>query len=87
MITPRQIREARALLGWSGGTLALKSGLSFSTISAAETDAQSRYADRALPTIKRTLERAGVIFVAENGDGPGVRLRKGVPTRAEEGHD
>jgi hypothetical protein len=25
---------------------------------------------------KAALEAAGVIFVAENGDGPGVRLRK-----------
>lgn len=26
--------------------------------------------------IRRALETAGVIFVAENGEGPGVRLRK-----------
>jgi len=26
--------------------------------------------------IRYTLERAGVIFVEENGTGPGVRLRK-----------
>ena len=29
--------------------------------------------------VRRALESAGVIFVAENGDGPGVRLRKAVP--------
>ncbi len=28
--------------------------------------------------VRRALEAAGVIFVAENGDGPGVRLRKPV---------
>ncbi|TCR60911.1 hypothetical protein EV560_115136 [Bosea sp. BK604] len=34
--------------------------------------------------LKTALEDAGVIFVAENGEGPGVRLRKGVvPTLAE----
>ncbi|MFG1247249.1 hypothetical protein V5F60_10625 [Xanthobacter flavus] len=27
--------------------------------------------------IRAPLESAGVIFVAENGEGPGVRLRKG----------
>ena len=27
-------------------------------------------------TIQRALEKAGAIFVAENGEGPGVRLRK-----------
>lgn len=30
-----------------------------------------------LATIRAALEAAGVIFVAENGEGPGVRLRKG----------
>ena len=27
--------------------------------------------------VRRALEAFGIIFVAENGDGPGVRLRKG----------
>lgn len=27
--------------------------------------------------IRAALEASGVIFVAENGEGPGVRLRKG----------
>jgi transcriptional regulator with XRE-family HTH domain len=31
---------------------------------------------RTLAAIRSALEAAGVIFVAENGDGPGVRLRK-----------
>jgi hypothetical protein len=30
-----------------------------------------------MAAIRRALEKAGVIFVEENGDGPGVRLRKG----------
>jgi hypothetical protein len=29
-----------------------------------------------LEIVKRVLEAAGVIFVDENGEGPGVRLRK-----------
>ena len=29
-----------------------------------------------LAAIKRTLEEAGIIFIAENGEGPGVRLKK-----------
>lgn len=29
-----------------------------------------------MSAIQRALESAGVIFVAENGEGPGVRLRK-----------
>ncbi|MGO9774864.1 MAG: hypothetical protein ACLPSW_35950 [Roseiarcus sp.] len=30
-----------------------------------------------LEVLRRALESAGVIFVEENGEGPGVRLRKG----------
>lgn len=31
---------------------------------------------RTVEAIQRALEEAGVIFVDENGEGPGVRLRK-----------
>ena len=31
---------------------------------------------RTLLTIKRSLEAAGVVFIDEDGDGAGVRLRK-----------
>jgi len=30
-----------------------------------------------IAAIRAALESAGVIFVEENGEGPGVRLRKG----------
>ena len=30
-----------------------------------------------LAAIQRAVESAGVVFIAENGGGPGVRLRKG----------
>jgi len=33
--------------------------------------------------MKTVLEAAGVIFVAENGEGPGVRLRKSAETAGE----
>lgn len=32
-----------------------------------------------LSLVRAALERAGVIFIAENGEGPGVRLRKVEP--------
>ena len=32
--------------------------------------------DRTLDDLRDALQAAGVIFVAENGNGPGVRLRK-----------
>jgi len=33
-----------------------------------------------IANIRATLERAGVVFVEENGEGPGVRLKKKVKT-------
>ncbi len=30
-----------------------------------------------LEIVQRTLENAGIIFIDENGGGPGVRLRRG----------
>jgi hypothetical protein len=32
--------------------------------------------DRTLSDVRQALEKAGVIFVDENGEGPGVRLKK-----------
>jgi hypothetical protein len=37
--------------------------------------------DDTLAAMREALENAGVIFVDENGDGPGVRLRKGKAKR------
>jgi transcriptional regulator with XRE-family HTH domain len=74
-ITPAQSRAGRALLDWSQISLAKASNLGESTIKNFE-------AGRSVPTINNlaairvALEAAGVIFVDENGEGPGVRLKK-----------
>jgi hypothetical protein len=31
--------------------------------------------------IRRALEEAGIVFIDQNGEGPGVRLRKRVPKK------
>ncbi len=73
-MTSAQIRAARALLGWSQTELAKAARLSRPTIDRAErTQAVS---DDALATMRKAMEKAGVIFQDENGEGPGVRLRK-----------
>jgi transcriptional regulator with XRE-family HTH domain len=64
------------LLGWSQTALAAAAGLSEPTIKRFET-AGARVSDDAISRMVAALESAGVIFVEENGDGPGVRLRKG----------
>jgi transcriptional regulator with XRE-family HTH domain len=74
MLTPAQSRAGRALLNWAQEELARASHLGLSTIRDFEKG-------RRVPThnnlvaIRRALEDAGVTFIAQNGGGPGVRLR------------
>ncbi|MEI7607557.1 MAG: hypothetical protein WCJ64_09240, partial [Rhodospirillaceae bacterium] len=55
--------------------LAESSGILAMTITRFETGKTGGYA-ATLDKLKRALESAGVEFIAENGGGPGVRLRK-----------
>ena len=73
---PAQVRMARAALNWSLDDLAKAAGVHRNTISNFETGRYGGDPEK-LAAVRRTLEAAGVIFVAENGEGPGVRLRKG----------
>ena len=75
MITPAQSRAGRALLNWSQPELATSSGVSVSTIRDFETGKRSPIANN-IAAIRAALEAAGVIFVPENGEGPGVRMKK-----------
>ena len=77
-IHPAQLRAARALLNWSRDDLAEKAGTTNRTIARIE---DGEVAARATTSqlVRSALERAGVEFIAENGGGPGVRLRK--PTK------
>ncbi len=73
---PAQIRAARALLDWRQVDLVKASGVSDLTIKNFEHGATHPHAST-LDAMRGALEAAGVIFVEENGEGPGVRLRKG----------
>jgi len=70
-----QIRMARAALQIGVRELAKLAGVAPMTISRIETG-QSSGQGETLAKIRRALETAGVIFIQENDDGPGVRLRK-----------
>jgi transcriptional regulator with XRE-family HTH domain len=72
---PAQCRAARALLNWSQSKLAKAAALGLSTVVDFERERRS-ISDSAKSEIEAALRTAGVIFVAENGEGPGVRLRK-----------
>lgn len=75
-LSPAQSRAARGLLDWSQSDLGGRANLSESTIRDFEKGRRVPGPNN-LAAIRNALETAGVIFVAENGEGPGVRLRKG----------
>jgi transcriptional regulator with XRE-family HTH domain len=74
-VRPEQTRTARALLNWSLDELATVSGVHRNTISNFEI---GKYEGdpKKLAAIRGALESAGVIFIDENGEGSGVRLRR-----------
>jgi transcriptional regulator with XRE-family HTH domain len=81
IISSRQLKAALALLGWKVSELADASGVSEPTIWRLET-AEGSVGGRPATTEKLidALERAGIIFIEGNGEGPGVRLRKVLKT-------
>jgi predicted transcriptional regulator len=76
VITIRQIKAARALLGWSQSDLARESGISEPTVARLES-ATGELGGRAQTgkRIVEALQQAGIQFICENGGGAGVRLR------------
>jgi transcriptional regulator with XRE-family HTH domain len=66
---------ARAGLGMTAAAVAAAAGVSKVTLSDFEIGKRSPH-PRTLAAIRTALESAGVEFIAENGGGPGVRLRK-----------
>ena len=75
MLTCNQIRMARAALSWSVTTLAENSSVSVSTIKRIETeDGLDKATTANLRLIRTTLEDAGIEFIGDAADGPGVRL-------------
>ena len=68
-----QSRMARAALGWTTQNLADEAGVGVNTVVRFESGEDARMSS--VDKIRQALEKAGVIFIAENGDGPGVRLK------------
>jgi predicted transcriptional regulator len=77
LTTIRQIKAARALLGWSQSDLARHSGISEPTIARLEA-ANGELGGRGETArkIRTALEASGIEFIEENGTGEGVRFRK-----------
>ena len=75
--TGRQIAAARVLAGLSQADLATNAKVSVPTLRRMEaSDGPATGMANNVDAVRRALETAGVIFIDENGDGPGVRLRK-----------
>jgi DNA-binding transcriptional regulator YiaG len=74
-LTPEQVRAGRALLNISQIKLAQLANLGVSTVVDFE-KSRRRVSDAALEAMRAALQSAGVIFVSENGGGPGARLKK-----------
>ena len=76
LISSAQMRAARGLLGWSQTKLGAEAGMSLQTVKRYETAAGAKVSDDAVEKLRIALESAGVEFIAENGGGPGIRLKK-----------
>jgi predicted transcriptional regulator len=77
LVTTRQIKAARALLGWSQAELAKHSGVSEPTVARLESvDGELGGRENTVERIRSAIEKAGIDFLDENGGGHGVRLRR-----------
>jgi transcriptional regulator with XRE-family HTH domain len=74
-VTPAQSRAARGLVDWSQSELGQRSNLSESTIRDFEKGRRLPGPNN-LAAMRSALEAAGVIFIDENGEGAGVRMKK-----------
>ena len=75
MITVEQLKMARAALGWSIQTLADKSLVSVRTIKRIESEGMIEKVTPAnMKLLRETLQAAGIEFVGDADEGPGVRL-------------
>lgn len=76
MITGAQIAVARKLLRWAPSTLAARAKLPISVIARAEkSTGEPVISITQLGVLLRTLKAAGVEFIPQKGDSPGVLLR------------
>ena len=80
VLTGRQIRAARALLGWSAQDLADRCKVGVSTIRRTELeDGTVRMIAGNVDAVLRAFDAAGVQFIEQNGGGDGVRMKEPLP--------
>lgn len=75
MITIKQIRAARALLGWEQQELADQAGVSLTSLSRVERNAQHDARISTLEKIRKALVAAGIEFINKSDGATGVLIR------------
>ncbi|MFG1412036.1 hypothetical protein V5G24_13070 [Xanthobacter sp. VTT E-85241] len=73
MITARQTRAARALLGWNQETLAEKAVVSLTALKRMESVNDLRVHESTRDQVRRALEAAGIVFMT-SARGEGVMV-------------
>lgn len=75
-LTGRQIAAARALVGLSQVEVAARANISVPTLKRMEaSEGPASGMANNVVAVMRALEEAGVLFIEQNGNGPGVRLK------------
>lgn len=76
MITARQSRAARALLGWTQETLADKARVSLTALKRLESESGLEVYESTRDQVRRAFEAAGIVFL-NSDQGVGVMLVHG----------
>ena len=79
MITARQTRAARALLGWNQETLADKALVSLTALKRLESVSGLAVHESTRDQVRRTLEEAGIVLLSSDR-GEGVMLVRSAET-------
>lgn len=83
MITSRQVRAARALLGWNQETLADKALVALTALKRLESANGLKVHEGTRDQVRRALEDSGVVFLAtDRGEGVLLVQQKPQPEQA-----
>jgi predicted transcriptional regulator len=82
MVTPRQIRAGRALLGWTQQMLADRALVAVNSVRAVERGLPYPKSET-VESMRTALSKAGVVFLPDGVMGEGVRLAKPLPRRRD----
>ncbi|EGI54359.1 hypothetical protein SUS17_2799 [Sphingomonas sp. S17] len=82
MITSRQVRAARALLGWTQEMLADKALIALTALKRLESENNVPVREDTRHQVMKALEAAGVVFL-DSDRGQGVMIVRGSPDRTQ----